>query len=160
LAILIRSRQLKRTICWLKNGLAIEAKLGTNPYKFGVVGSTDSHTGLATAQEDNFFGKHSGAEPKPSRMEHPFLKNEKGTIMGWGVVSSGLAAVYAKENTRESIFDAMERKEVYGTTGSRMVVRFFGGWEFTESRYQQPAPGLCRLRKRCADGQRPESPPG
>ncbi len=108
----------------LKNGLAIEARLGTNPYKFGVVGSTDSHTGLATAQEDNFFGKHSGAEPKPSRMTHPFLKNEKGTIMGWGMVSSGLAAVYAEENTRKSIFDAMERKEVYGTTETRITVRF------------------------------------
>jgi len=117
----------------LKNGLAIEARLGTNPYKFGMIGSTDSHTGLATAQEDNFFGKHTGAEPKPERMEHPFLKNEKGTIMGWGMVSSGLAAVYASDNTRESIFDAMARKEVYATTGSRMMVRFFGGWEFTDT---------------------------
>ncbi len=131
----------------LKNGLAIEARLGTNPYKFGVVGSTDSHTGLATAQEDNFFGKHSGAEPKPSRMEHPFLKNEKGTIMGWGVVSSGLAAVYAKENTRESIFDAMERKEVYGTTGSRMVVRFFGGWEFTDADIDSRHPAFAGYEK-------------
>ena len=116
----------------LKNGLALEKRLGTNPYKFGMVGSTDSHTGLATTQEDNFFGKHAGAEPKPSRMEHPFLENEKGSIMGWGMVSSGLAAVYARENTREAIFDAMARKEVYATTGSRMMVRFFGGWDFTE----------------------------
>ena len=117
----------------LKSGLAIEARLGTNPYKFGLIGSTDSHTGLATAQEDNFFGKHTGAEPKPERMEHPFLKNEKGTIMGWGMVSSGLAAVYAKDNSRASIFDAMSRKEVYATTGSRMMVRFFGGWDFTDA---------------------------
>jgi len=131
----------------LKNGLVLEAKLGTNPYKFGVIGSTDSHTGLATAQEDNFFGKHSGAEPKPSRMEHPFLKNEKGTIMGWGMVSSGLAAVYAEENTRESIFDAMERKEVYGTTGSRMMVRFFGGWEFTDKDVQTRHPALAGYQK-------------
>ena len=108
----------------LRNGLAIEERLGTNPYKFGMIGSTDSHTGLATAQEDNFFGKHSGAEPKPERMDHPFWKNEKGTTMGWGQVASGLAAVYARENTRESIFDAMARKEVYATTGSRMMVRF------------------------------------
>jgi hypothetical protein len=117
----------------LKSGLALEASLGTNPYKFGMVGSTDSHTGLATAQEDNFFGKHSGAEPKPERMEHPFFKNEKGSILGWGMVASGLAAVYAKDNTRESIFDAMVRKEVYATTGSRMMVRFFGGWEYTDA---------------------------
>jgi len=131
----------------LKNGLAIEAKLGANPYKFGAIGSTDSHTGLATAQEDNFFGKHSGAEPKPSRMEHPFLKNEKGTIFGWGMVSSGLAAVYAKENTRKSIFDAMERKETYGTTGSRMMVRFFGGWEFTDEDIKSRHPALAGYQK-------------
>jgi hypothetical protein len=115
----------------LKQGLVLETQLGTNPYKFGMIGSTDSHTGLATAQEDNFFGKHSAAEPKPERMGHPFWGNEKGTTMGWGQVASGLAAVWATENTRAAIFDAMERKEVYATTGSRMAVRFFGGWDFT-----------------------------
>ena len=115
----------------LKRGLQLAAKHGTNPYKFGMIGSTDSHTSLATAQEDNFFGKHSGAEPSPERMTHPFMSNENGTIMGWQTVASGLAAVWAKENTREAIFDAMARKEVYATTGSRMMVRFFGGWDFT-----------------------------
>jgi hypothetical protein len=131
----------------LKNGLAIEASLGTNPYKFGMLGSTDSHTGLATAEEDNFFGKHSGAEPKPQRMDHPFFKNEKGTIMGWGMVASGLAAVYAKDNTRESIFDAMARKEVYATTGSRMLVRFFGGWEFTDADRASRNPAFAGYQK-------------
>ncbi len=131
----------------LKRGLAIEKRLGTNPYKFGMVGSTDSHTGLSTAEEDNFFGKHSGAEPKPSRMEHPFLKNEKGTIFGWGMVSSGLAAVYAEENTRKSIFDAMARKEVYGTTGSRMTVRFFGGWEYTDEDIKSRIPAFAGYQK-------------
>ncbi len=116
----------------LKRGLAIETKLGTNPYKFGMIGSTDSHTTLATAQEDNFFGKHSGAEPNPERMNHPFMKTDSGTIYGWQQVASGLAAVWATENTREAIFDAMERKEVYATTGSRMKVRFFGGWNYTD----------------------------
>ncbi len=131
----------------LKSGLAIEAKLGTNPYKFGMIGSTDSHTGLATAGEDNFFGKHTGAEPKPERMMHPFLKNEKGTIMGWGMVASGLAAVYAKDNTRKSIFDAMERKETYATTGSRMMVRFFGGWEYTDADIASRSPAFAGYRK-------------
>ncbi len=131
----------------LKNGLAIEERLGTNPYKFGMIGSTDSHTGLATAQEDNFFGKHSGAEPKPDRMTHPFLKNEKGTILGWGMVASGLAAVYAKDNTRASLFDAMERKEVYATTGSRMMVRFFGGWEFTDADIANRNPAFAGYKK-------------
>jgi hypothetical protein len=116
----------------LKRGLAIEARLGTNPYKFGMIGATDSHTSLATAEEDNFFGKHSGYEPNPGRMSHPFMENETGKIMGWQMAASGLAAVWATENTREAIFDAMQRKEVYGTTGPRMAVRLFGGWEFTE----------------------------
>ncbi len=116
----------------LKRGLIIEGKLGINPYKFGMIGSSDSHTSLATTQEDNFFGKHSGAEPNAERMMHPFMKTDQGVIMGWQMVASGLAAVWAKENTREALFDAMERREVYATTGSRMLVRFFGGWNFTE----------------------------
>jgi len=131
----------------LKNGLAIEARLGTNPYKFGMIGSSDSHTGLATTQEDNFFGKHSGAEPKPERMEHPFLKNEKGTIMGWGMVASGLAAVYAEDNTRAAIFDAMARKEVYATTGTRMMVRFFGGWDYTDADMASRNPAFAGYQK-------------
>ena len=125
----------------LKRGLVIEKKLGTNPYKFGMIGSTDSHTSLATAQEDNFFGKHTGYEPGPERMAHPFFENENGTLWSWQQVSSGLAAVWATENTREAIFDAIARKEVYGTTGSRMAVRFFGGWNFTgqDINNRQPA---------------------
>jgi hypothetical protein len=115
----------------LKNGLLLEARLGTNPYKFGLVGSTDSHTGLATAEEDNFFGKHSGSEPFPGRMSHPFIETKQGKFYGWQTVASGLAAVWAKENTRKAIFDAMARREVYGTSGPRMMVRFFGGWDFT-----------------------------
>jgi hypothetical protein len=125
----------------LKRGLQIESKLGTNPYKFGMIGSTDSHTSLATTQEDNFFGKHAGAEPEPDRMTHEFMKTENGVILGWQQAASGLAAVWAKENTREALFDAMERKEVYATTGSRMLVRFFGGWEFTEADATNRLPG-------------------
>jgi hypothetical protein len=117
----------------LKRGLAIEERLGTNPYKFGMIGSTDSHTSLAAVEEDNFFGKHSGAEPNPERMVHEFMRSESGVIMGWQQVASGLAAVWATENTREAIFDAMARKETFATTGSRMMVRFFGGWEFDDA---------------------------
>jgi Protein of unknown function (DUF3604) len=116
----------------LKRGLAIESKLGTNPYKFGLIGATDSHTSLATADEDNFYGKHTGYEPKAERMSHPFMKNENGSIMGWQMASSGLAGVWASENTRDSLFDAMQRKEVYGTTGPRMTVRMFAGWDFNQ----------------------------
>jgi hypothetical protein len=96
-----------------------------------MIGSTDSHTSLPTTQEDNFFGKHVGYEPNEHRLTHPFMENENGVIMGWQMVASGLAAVWAEENTRESIFDAMQRKEVYATTGTRMAVRLFGGWDFT-----------------------------
>jgi len=131
----------------LKRGFLIEERLGTNPYKFGQIGSTDSHTSLATAQEDNFFGKHSGAEPKPGRMTHPFMETEAGVIMGWQQVASGLAAVWATDNTREAIFDAMQRKEVYGTTGSRMTVRLFGGWEFTDADLKSRNPALAGYKR-------------
>ena len=114
----------------LQTGLQLEAKLGTNPYKFGMIGSTDTHTGLSTADEDNFFGKHSGTEPEARRMAHPVGCFGQSCIIGWEQAASGYAAVWAKENTRESIFEAMERRETYATTGPRMTVRFFGGWDF------------------------------
>jgi hypothetical protein len=114
----------------LKTGLRLEDKLGTNPYQFGMIGSTDSHTALATAEEDNFFGKHSGGEPNKERYKHPMAKIGDREYKGYAPLASGWAAVWAEENTRASIFDAMQRKETYATTGSRMIVRFFGGWEF------------------------------
>jgi uncharacterized protein DUF3604 len=116
----------------LKNGLVLEAKLGTNPYKFGMVGSSDAHTGLAAMEEDNFFGKTAPQEPSPERMTKAFIDNPKTGIkvMDWEVSASGYAAVWATENTREAIFDAMKRREAYATTGPRMIVRFFGGFEF------------------------------
>ena len=119
----------------LKNGLALEQKLGVNPFKLGMIGSTDAHTSLAAVEEENFFGKHSGVEPEPHRYEHMVIKSSKDpnlTTLGWQQASSGYAAVWATENTREAIFDAIARREVYATTGSRMTVRFFGGWEYTE----------------------------
>jgi hypothetical protein len=116
----------------LMNGLKVESELGVNPFKFGMVGSTDSHTGLATVEEENFFGKVVPMEPSAERLNKVFLKNPKTGLvkMEWEVAASGYAAVWAAENTREAIFDAMERRETYATTGTRLVVRFFGGWEF------------------------------
>ena len=126
----------------LKTGLELEQKLGINPYKFGMVGSTDSHTSLATAEEENFFGKHSGVEPEPHRWEHLVIEApDPGlNIYGWQQAASGYAAVWATENTREAIFDAMQRKETYATTGSRIVVRFFGGWDFVATDAQSRLP--------------------
>ena len=119
----------------LKNGLVLESKFGTNPYKFGMVGSSDAHTGLAALEEDNFFGKTAPQEPSPERLTNTFVKNPKTgvTIMDWEVSASGYAAVWATENTREAIFDAMKRRETYATTGPRMVVRFFGGWDYAQA---------------------------
>jgi hypothetical protein len=118
----------------LKRGLAIEEKLGTNPYNFGIIGATDSHTSLAMVQENNYFGKFGSLEPSARRTSDS-AKFKTGTqagpgIQGWQQVASGLAGVWATGNTRAELFEAMERKEVYGTTGSRMTVRFFGGWDY------------------------------
>lgn len=115
-----------------KNGLMLGDKLGANPYKFGLIGGSDAHTGLAAMEEENFYGKTTPQEPSPHRMKQTFFKNPKTgvKVMDWEVSSSGYAAVWATENTREAIFDAMERRETYATTGPRMIVRFFGGWEF------------------------------
>ena len=116
----------------LKNGLKLEQKFGTNPYKFGMVGSSDAHTGLAAMEEDNFFGKTAPQEPSPERMVATFVENPKTGVklMDWEVGASGYAAVWATENTREALWDAMQRRETYATTGTRMAVRFFGGWDF------------------------------
>lgn len=115
----------------LKRGLAIEAKTGVNPYKFGVIGSTDSHTGLATADESNFFGKHSGGEPNAHRARDAQNLGTRQGRFGWHYLAGGYAAVWATANTRAAIFDAMTRREVYATTGPRMTLRVFGGWDFT-----------------------------
>ncbi len=136
----------------LARGLGVEAKLGVNPFAFGLIGSTDSHTGLSTADDADFWGKFNSNEPAPNRTEEPWAKNflpQAGTeayrqfqaagfmdrerptqSMTWRLVASGFAAVWAKENTRAALFDAMRRRETYATTGPRMVVRFFGGWDF------------------------------
>jgi hypothetical protein len=133
----------------LKTGLSLEKKLGVNPFKFGMIGSTDVHTAMSAVEEDNFFGKHSGVEPEPHRWEHIVIEapNPDFTIYGWQQAAGGYAAVWATENTREAIFDAMKRKETYATTGSRPVVRFFGGWDFTEEDTQTRMPAAVGYEK-------------
>jgi hypothetical protein len=124
----------------LQTGLQLEEKLGTNPYKFGLMAATDTHTALSTAEEDNFFGKHSGAEPNPKRVYHPMAKVGDNEYPGWSMVASGYQGIWATENTRTALFDAMKRKETYGTTGPRMLVRFFGGWDFEAADAQSRLP--------------------
>ena len=111
----------------LKNGLKLEGQLGANPFKFGMIGSSDSHTSLTTTEESNFFGKHVADEPKAGRA----TKRTK-HVSGWEYSASGRAAVWAEDNTRGAIWDALKRKEVYATTGTRMVVRLFAGYEFKD----------------------------
>ena len=116
----------------LKIGLKLEQEIGANPYKFGLSAATDTHTGLATSREENYFGKYAKTEPSPNRHNHEVIPAEDPAlrILTGQEVASGLTAVWARENTREAIFDSMERKEVYGTTGTRIRVRVFGGWDF------------------------------
>ncbi len=115
----------------LKLGLEYEESLGVNPFKIGLIASTDGHNSITTTEEDNFFGKFPESEPGPKRMVNAMAGDQ--LWKNWRIVSSGYAAVWAKENTREAIFDAMKRREVYATTGSRIEVRFFGGWAFEEN---------------------------
>lgn len=125
----------------LRNGLLLDDRLGANPYKFGMVGGTDSHTALAAVEEENYFGKTTNEEPKPDRMLHPFGETDLGVIEGYELASAGYTGVWSEENTREAIWDAMARKETYATTGPRMMVRFFGGWDYTDQdlNSRQPA---------------------
>ncbi|QIQ88160.1 MAG: DUF3604 domain-containing protein [Erythrobacter sp.] len=117
----------------LKRGLSLEQRLGVNPYAFGMVGSTDSHTALATGDEDNFFGKHTGNEPayEERALQSQNLGTDRGRF-GWHYLAGGYAAAWARGNTRAEIFDAFARREVYATTGPRMTVRVFAGFDFTD----------------------------
>jgi len=124
----------------LKLGLALGEKLGVNPYKFGITAATDAHTGLATTREENYFGKYAQTEPSPERHNREVIPAEDPAyrVMTSQEVASGLTAVWARENTREALFDAMERKEVYATTGTRIKVRVFGGWDFSAEEVVRP----------------------
>jgi Protein of unknown function (DUF3604) len=123
----------------LKEGLRIEERLGTNPFKFGMIGSTDNHTALPTSREENNFSKASFVEPSADRALHPLIQAPvpELSIMEADVGASGLAAIWAPENTREALWDAMARKETYATSGTRLVVRLFAGWDFTKDEVQR-----------------------
>jgi hypothetical protein len=132
-----------------KTGLALEQRLGTNPYKFGLIGSSDAHNGLSALEEENFFGKTAPQEPSPERMIKAFIDNTQTgvKVMDWEVSAAGYAAVWAKENTRASLWDAMQRRETYATTGPRMIVRFFGGWDFAAGDAQNRLPAAAGYAK-------------
>lgn len=131
----------------LKLGLEQQAKLGINPFKFGMIGSTDNHSSLAAADEDNFLK----GEPTPGRSSILYKNLQSGPINyqfdyiqgSWQLSAAGYAAVWAEENTRESLFAAMKRREVYASSGPRINVRFFGGWDYhTDDAFK---PDLARI---------------
>ncbi|HXV60398.1 MAG TPA: DUF3604 domain-containing protein, partial [Vicinamibacteria bacterium] len=133
----------------LKNGLKLERDLGANPYKFGMIGSSDAHTGLAAMEEENYFGKTTPQEPSPERMTAKFMDNQETgvAVFDWEVAAAGYAAVWATENTREALWDAMQRRETYATTGSRLMVRFFGGFEFEKADAETRNPAVAGYSK-------------
>ena len=117
----------------LRLGIQLEQKLGVNPFKFGMLGSTDTHISASTTREDNFFGKLPHLEPSDHRAKEVLIRDitdMSPVVTTWQMNAAGLAGVWARENTRESLFDAMQRKEVYATSGSRIAVRVFAGWDF------------------------------
>jgi len=118
----------------LKSGLRLEAKLGANPFKYGAQSGTDTHTGLATAEENNFWGKFKNLEPRAGRWQ-PVVTGGPGPggHRGWEQSAAGYTGVWATSNTRAAIWDAMMRRETFSTTGPRMTVRFFGGYDFADS---------------------------
>ena len=113
----------------LQRGLLLEKELGINPFKFGADGATDTHVGMTTVEEENFFSKFAAYEPNPERAKHVGRTYPDGDVAfeSWIYSAAGLTAVWATDNTRGAIFDAIERRETYATTGPRMTVRFFGG---------------------------------
>ena len=126
----------------LQVGLQQKQRIGVNPFKFGMIGATDSHTGLAATRDENYWGKFAGSEPAADRYEHYVIQAMSGddrlSTFAWEEVSSGLAGVWARENTREALFDAMQKKETYATTGTRITVRFFGGWDYESDEVFRP----------------------
>jgi hypothetical protein len=144
----------------LKRGMQYQQLTGVNPFKFGMIGSTDSHTGLSTAQENNSFGKAPPMEPSENSARfnmmitgyHQKPDTADVSIRHVKSLASGLAVVWAHENTRESIFDAFTRKEVYATTGSRIVLRVFAGWDFNEGDQNRPDFGMYGYRRGVAMG--------
>ncbi len=123
----------------LLRGLAIEEKIGFNPYRFGLIGSTDSHTGMASAEEPNFWGKFPRDGIPENKARRWRMSDTASGPSGWSMSASGLAAVWAEENTRQAILEAFRRREVYATTGPRIGARVFGGWDFSDGEAASPS---------------------
>ena len=131
----------------LKNGLLLDQQLGANAFKYGMAAGTDTHNALVAAEEDNFYGKFASSEPSAGRADENAMKFGDRVVKGWELTAAGYTAVWATENTREAIWDAMKRKETYATTGSRLWLRFFGGYDFVAADTTTRAPAIAGYRK-------------
>src|SRR5262245_9285746 len=131
----------------LKNGLQVEQDLGANPFKYGMAAGTDAHNGLSADEENNFFGKFVSAEPRPDRWSEDAMKFGDRSIKGWEMTAAGRTAVWATENTREALWDAMKRRETYATSGPNIIVRFFGGYDFVPADTQTRSPAIAGYTK-------------
>jgi hypothetical protein len=136
----------------LKDGLKVEQQLGANPFKYGMAAGTDTHNGLTAAEEDNFFAKFVSAEPRPDRWDENAMKFGDRVVKGWEMTAAGYTAVWATENTRAAIWDGMKRRETYATSGPRMTVRFFGGYDFTAKDAETRSPAIAGYSKGVAMG--------
>jgi hypothetical protein len=112
----------------LADGMILEDKLGTNPFKMGVVAGADNHSGYSANEENNFHGSHGGTDDTPQKRLNPAIGPDG--VAGPVISSAGTTAIWAEENTREAIYDAMKSKEVYGTSGTLIRLRLFGGWDY------------------------------
>ena len=136
LAGLAKQPGMYRTEYWreaLKSGMRLQSTFGTNPFKLGAAAGTDSHTGLSASEENNFWGKLRSSEPSSDRWDHVFSKEQKYVRKDWTLAAAGQMGVWATANTREAIWDAMKRRETYATTGPRITLRFFGGYDFGDA---------------------------
>lgn len=131
----------------LKDGLKVEQQLGANPFKYGMAAGTDTHNGLTAAEEDNFFAKFVSAEPRPDRWDEDAMKFGGRVVKGWEMTGAGYTGVWATQNTREALWDAMKRRETYATSGPRMIVRFFGGYDFVPFDAQSRNPAIMGYTK-------------
>jgi len=145
----------------LKDGLKVDQDLGANPFKYGMAGGTDTHNGLTAAEEDNFYGKFVGSEPRKDRWQEDAIKFGDRVVKGWEMTAAGYTGVWATENTRAAIWDAMQRRETYATSGPRMIVRFFGGYDFTKRDAALRSPAIAGYNKGVAMGSDlPKAPTG
>jgi hypothetical protein len=145
----------------LKNGLKVGNELGANPFMYGMAAGTDTHNALVAAEEDNFFCKFATCEPRAERWSEDAMKFGERVVKGWEISAAGYTAVWATENTREAIWDAMKRRETYATSGTRLWLRFFGGYDFLPGDLYARAPAIPGYAKGVPmGGELPKAPAG